>query len=977
MSRIGSLVCPIIVGRDELLAKAEDWIAGTLRGEGRTLFIAGQAGVGKTRLARAIYRKAEAAGIRVEGGAVAPHDRSVPLASILDFARGIRLDPTWGSLGSDVLGIECGSLGDALSRRRTLVLEVADRILEAIDRPTVLSFEDLQWTDELSLEVIGEVARRSTDVPLLTIALYRLDELPIGSTHREWRARLLSQRLADEARLEPLTLEETAVATTLILGTGLPAPSDVVAAVHTRTNGIPLHIEELLGALPDDARLDGARIRDAQVPDTIEDAVLARVARLSPDARQVARAGAVIGRCFLPDVVAGMVDRPLSELEAPLDELVAESILHPFQFVDEGYYDFRHQLLRDAIYGTLPPAQLRRLHAQAAEFGTQLIGASEIHASAHYERAGLRPQAFRAALSAARAANRMSARQEAFELFSRAVDNMPHDLPVAERADLYEAYSDAAATIERNDESLRAAEIARELHLRAGEAVRAAGLLLTMETLAARDAQPVAERIALLDQAALELDGVAASPEGQELVRSITASRAVAELDASHFEAGIEALAAARELAATTGADEYASEAAVVAVRAEIEAGRGAAAIARALEVARAARDNGLEALGVTAYRNLAAYAARILDYETAEVALAEGLRYADAIEQSHCRQQMAATTALLAWARGAWDDAERTARRELAERGCRRGQTGARDILGYVAMGRGELDEARARLDESLSLARASGELQLILPPLWGLAELELIAGAPDRAMECCDEALAAAGRGERSLFTPFVVTGARALIAARRPDELDRWVERATRMVGDWDEAAAPALAHATGLARMAAGQTGLARELLEAAVEGWSGRSRSWEAAWARLALAQCLVRSNRFADAAALVSAVSTFAKQVGSGPLAERADGIATSARGRGFEDEPWRPLTAREFEVARLIADGYTNAEIAEQLDIAPKTSSAHVEHILAKLAVSRRAEIATWVATVAGPGTAPAAKQATASFAVGATGTR
>ena len=82
-------------------------------------------------------------------------------------------------------------------------------------------------------------------------------------------------------------------------------------------------------------------------------------------------------------------------------------------------------------------------------------------------------------------------------------------------------------------------------------------------------------------------------------------------------------------------------------------------------------------------------------------------------------------------------------------------------------------------------------------------------------------------------------------------------------------------------------------------------------------------------------------------------------------------------MTAREFEVARLIADGYTNAEIAEQLDIAPKTSSAHVEHILAKLAVSRRAEIATWVATVAGPGTAPAAKQATASFAVGATGTR
>ena len=72
------------------------------------------------------------------------------------------------------------------------------------------------------------------------------------------------------------------------------------------------------------------------------------------------------------------------------------------------------------------------------------------------------------------------------------------------------------------------------------------------------------------------------------------------------------------------------------------------------------------------------------------------------------------------------------------------------------------------------------------------------------------------------------------------------------------------------------------------------------------------------------------------------------------ARGRVAVEEPWRPLTAREFEVARLIAEGMTNAEIAEALDIAPKTASSHVEHILAKLGVTRRAEIAAWTATVA-----------------------
>ena len=71
------------------------------------------------------------------------------------------------------------------------------------------------------------------------------------------------------------------------------------------------------------------------------------------------------------------------------------------------------------------------------------------------------------------------------------------------------------------------------------------------------------------------------------------------------------------------------------------------------------------------------------------------------------------------------------------------------------------------------------------------------------------------------------------------------------------------------------------------------------------------------------------------------------------ARGRVAEEEPWRPLTAREYDVARLISEGRTNAEIADKLGIAPKTASSHVEHILAKLGASRRAEIAAWASTV------------------------
>jgi DNA-binding CsgD family transcriptional regulator len=277
--------------------------------------------------------------------------------------------------------------------------------------------------------------------------------------------------------------------------------------------------------------------------------------------------------------------------------------------------------------------------------------------------------------------------------------------------------------------------------------------------------------------------------------------------------------------------------------------------------------------------------------------------------------------------------------------------------------MGRGRAVEARRWLDESLTLGRRIGEVHLVLTPLWGLAETELLDGRPAAAAELCQEAWSlASSTGERALFIPFVVTGARSLIADRRPDEATKWVAQAREFFAGWDSVAGAAVSHAEGLVRLAGGSLTAAREALERAVRGWEERGRAWEAVNARIDLAHCLVRMNRHVDAADVLEQVNARAQEMGSPPLVARADEVARASRGRGREKEPWRPLTVREFEVARLIAEGLTNAQIAAELSVSPKTVSAHVEHILAKLGVGRRTEVAAWTASIRSVEPAPAA---------------
>ena len=952
MTRLGPLLSPILVGRDDLLDQAERRVAEASRGRGQFLLLAGEAGIGKSRLTAAIERKAIASGFRASAGFVAPQDRDVPGASFLDLARTMTRVPGFADLGRQLLELADETFAASTPRRRTLVLRAVDLIVAAADRPLMLTFDDLQWADDVSLEILTDLARATRERPLLLVGAYRTDELVAASILRPWRARLLSQRLAEEARLAPLTHEQTALMTTLILGTGLPAPRAVVDAVYERTDGVPLHIEELLGALDEAQRTDSRAVLEAAVPETLGDAILQRIGRLSPEAQAVARSGSVIGRCFVPEVLAGIMDAPVASLADPLRELVDQGVLDPPG--SRGLYDFRHQLLRDAIYRTLPEADLRHLHARAAEFGMELEGQSEVHASLHYERAGMRSQAFRSALAGARAAAKVIAHQEAFDLYRRVIDNLPPDLPPSDAIGIYRDAVVEAAAREQIDAWRRWALAGRELGQAAGDGVAAAAFLIDLLAIERRNAGSLARRFEMQEAALAELDPLRAADEVRSIRADLLLARAVTADEAGDLRLARESLAAARVEAEALDDPDLLLTLDSLDGQAAASEGRIAEGLAAMEAAAAVAHERGLDETSVTNYRFGATAAIGVLDYRHAAAWIGEGIANADAIEQSYCSHIMQAVGGLVAWGDGRWDDAVGDAAQALTANGSLRSAAMARWPLAYVALGRGQLPEARRQLAAATEFADAYGAPDFQLAVAWGSIEVAFLSGEAGAATAASEAALELAERtGERGQFAPIVLSGTRARLAAGRPADAARWVERCAVFLGPVEWLAFPVIDHARGLVALSDGSVGIARSSFERAISGWDAKGRIWEELWARLDLAGSLGRSGRIVEAATLVADVRNAAVRLGSRPLIDRADALARQTRGRMVEEEAWHPLTARELEVARLIAVGSTNAEIAAELGIAPKTASAHVEHILAKLGAARRAEIATWVSTI------------------------
>jgi class 3 adenylate cyclase/predicted ATPase len=379
-----------LVGREEELELLLRRWSKARTGEGQVVLLAGEPGIGKSRLTAAILeRLATERHTRLRYFCSPQHTDSTlyPFISQIERAAGFmhgetpetKLNKFDALLAQSIMRREDAALlAETLSlpndgrysrleldpqRRRQKTLEALVAQIDALSRsnPVLTIFEDAHWIDPTSLEALGRTVERLRTLRVLLIVTYRPEFEPpwIGRPHV---TALILNRLG-----------EREIAAMIDRITGNKAlPETIRRDIVERTDGIPLFVEEMTKAVLEadtgEARRTAAAVPSSAlaVPASLHASLMARLDRLGT-AKQVAQIGAAIGREFSHAVLAAVVDKPEAELLSALDGLTASGLLFRQGAPPHASYLFKHALVQDAAYSSLLRAQRQYLHARIAD----------------------------------------------------------------------------------------------------------------------------------------------------------------------------------------------------------------------------------------------------------------------------------------------------------------------------------------------------------------------------------------------------------------------------------------------------------------------------------------------------------------------------------------------------------------------------------------------------------------------------------
>jgi ATP/maltotriose-dependent transcriptional regulator MalT len=841
-----------LLERDTFLATLEAYYDEAAAGSSRVVFIAGETGVGKTTLVE-LFRQRRPAARWLLGrcdGSFTPE----PLGPLFDVA-----DQVGGALADACAG---GAERDRLFR------VLLDELRQPA-APTVLVVEDAHWADESTLDLIRFLARRMRDCPAMLLVTFRDEGLDAQHRLRLTLGDLGAERSVRRITVPPLSpaaVERLAAATRF-------SPQERYAL----TGGNPFFVTEVLGG-------------DASVlPVSARDAVLARVARLSADARSVLDATAMIGGTVGPDVLAGVC-----EDLAGLDECLASGAL----VSEADGVRFRHELARLAVADAVPAHRRRVLHAKALAVLREHGGADLAALAHHAEGAGDEAAVLEPAPQAGLRAAELRAHREAALQYSRAL-RFADKLPAAERAALHDAAASELFFIEHWQEAIDERRAAVELWNEAGNDLRRGDSLRLLGIALYRMFSDEAETYIRESVEVLE-----ALPPSRELAAAYTAR--AGRLMHRDPPACIETAQRARTLLDEIGV----ADATVVSGSLNTEScalfnlGKdGTALLEESLEVALAAGD---EEMATRAYTNLAIILNNAMRLPEALHWAQQGLAYCedkDIVVYARCIRGVLISALERS---GRWDDALAEAEALLSVPGlspynsfdgakikavllARRGEPGVDELLDEIRTigSNTENPEFTAELIETVvECSWLRGEHEE------ARGELEAVLAREDLSTDC----RAMLSVWARRLGLEHTDEAADSILKRRL---IEPWVDVAAIM----GELGAP---YEQALALYFSGEESAMRDAVTI-LEGLG--------ATAVIAIVQADMRRRGY-------KAIPRGAR------AATRSDSLG---------------LTKRQREVLDLVAEGLTNAEIGERLFLSERTVDHHVSAVLAKLGVESR----------------------------------
>jgi DNA-binding CsgD family transcriptional regulator len=382
------------VGRAQELAALTARYEQAAAGNGGVALIAGEPGIGKTRLARVFTEDVERQGALVLWGRCYEGDWSPPFApwveAIGGFVRTAPAERVQDALGMTVpqgassLAQIVPDLGPLVADLPALVALGPDeerlRLYDAVVRfllrlaeaqPLVVVLDDLHWADRPTLDLLRHVVYFATHARLLLLGTYR--DLELGSDHPLTALLPVLRREAGTAPIALKGLEFDEVARLLgVAGDGWNAT--LAQTIHGETNGNPFFIEELLRHLVDEVRIVAGRegwtattgIEDLGIPEGVRQVVSRRLARLSTDAERLLTHAAVFTGGFDFAVLQALTDLPEETLLDAIDEALGARLIHPVPGGQERY-DFVHAIVRHTLSESWSPSRRVRLHRRAAE----------------------------------------------------------------------------------------------------------------------------------------------------------------------------------------------------------------------------------------------------------------------------------------------------------------------------------------------------------------------------------------------------------------------------------------------------------------------------------------------------------------------------------------------------------------------------------------------------------------------------------